>query len=187
MKWRYKIIISLLLLSWAFLILNAYVPVHERLWKSDNCRLCGATKSKRTVYIYRIPVQSKTNGIRNNDFTVLYDKYIAESHEHQWVGGSFGRDVNYLFGSGMHADGGWHYGDKYPIFQYRVTHDVLSVMEVFEHEPVEFRRQAFRELIECTDLEEYGRLKELIEAMRSDSRNNRKLYDAYKQKQTNQQ
>lgn len=186
MKRRNKIIIAVLLLLPCFVILSVFVPIYERSSKFNNCGLCGASKSEVIIYIYGIPAKRKTSGIRKNEYTDYYDKYIAEPHEHQWVGGGMGTTLKYLFGGRLDKDGGWGYGGKYPLYHYQLTRNVLSVMELFKDEPLEFRRQVFHELIECRKFEDYERVQKLIEEMRADCKNSRKLYDAYHQQKAKQ-
>ena len=186
MKRRNKIIIAVLLLALGFVILSVFVPIYERSMKLNNCGLCGASKSEVTVYIYGIPVNRKRSGIRKNDYTDHYDKYIAEPHEHQWAGGGFATPLTNICGARPKPAGGGGYGGKYPLYHHQLTRNVLSVMEVFEDEPLEFRRQVFHELIECKKFEDYKRAQKLIEEMHADRKNSRKLYDAYHQQKAKQ-
>ncbi len=186
MKRRNKIIIAVLLLALGFVILSVFVPIYERSMKFDNCGLCGANKSEVIIYIYGIPAKRKTSGTQNNEYTDYYDKYIAEPHEHQWAGGGFGTTLKYLFGGRLNKDGGWGYGGKYPLYHHQLTRNVLSVMEVFEDEPLVFRRQVFHELIECKKFEDYKGAQKLIEEMHADRKNSRQRYDAYRQQKAKQ-
>lgn len=115
--------------------------------------------------------------------TELYDKYIAEPHQHQWSGGGFGRTRKHILGSRIHTDGA-HSG-QYHLYQNRLTRELLFAMELFKDEPIEFRRKVYRDLIECKDREAYERVRQLLTDMRTTPEGARKLYESYRQQKTN--
>ena len=68
------------------------------------------------------------------------------------------------------------------MFQYRLSRDVLPMMELFKDETVEFRREAYRDLIECKEPQDYNRVRELLNDMRAKPQDARKLYEMYRQR-----
>ena len=184
MKRRSKIIIAVLLFVPSFVGLNVFVPIYRHDHKGYNCKLCAANKLEETVHIWGLPIYKKMGSAKRTAYTELYDRYIAETHEHQWAGGGLGRYVRYLFAGGIHKDG--IHNTEYSLYQHRLSCDVLSVMALFEDEPLDFRRELYHELIECEEPEDYERVRELIEAIRSDPHNGRKLYEMYAQRKTKQ-
>jgi len=164
--------------------LSFFVPIFIHDHKGYNCRLCASKQHEETIYIYGIPIYRKMEIPQKTTYTELYDKYITETHEHQWAGGGLGRYVRYLFIGGVHKDG--LHNTKYSLFQYRMSCDVLSLMELFENEDLEFRREIYHELIECEDPKDYEKAKQLIEAIRGNPENKRILYEEYLQRKTDQ-
>jgi hypothetical protein len=182
MKRRNKIIIAALLLVVGLVGLSVFVPIYIHDHKGYNCRLCASIKGEETIHIWGIPVYRKIERTKKTTYTEIYDKYIAEAHKHQWAGGGFGRYVRYLFTGGIHKDG-MHAGG-YPFYQPRLIREVLSVMELFDNESIDFRREMYHDLIECKG-DEYEKVQELIEAIRGDPHNGRKLYEIYRQQKSN--
>lgn len=176
MKRRSKIIITVLLLMSGLTGLNVFVPIYTNRDIGYNCRLCAATKSEETVHIWGLLVYKTVRDTERTAYTELYDRYIAESHKHQWAGGGWGGYSRYLFTGGIFKDG--MHGNGYPLYQSRLTCDALSVMELFEDESVEFRREMYHDLIECKR-DEYEKTRELMDAIRGDPENARMIYEMY--------
>ena len=179
MKRRNKIIITLLLTAGGILYLDALVPIYKKCYKGYNCRLCGAQKSEKTVHLWAFCIQKEFKGPTRTALTDLYDKYIAEPHDHQWTGGGYGRTIRHIYEKGgLHSDG--FHGGEYPIYQFWLSRDLLSEMEMFKDETVEFRREVYRHLIECKDRMDYESARQLLKDMRTTPEDARKLYETYR-------
>ena len=183
MKRRNKIIISIVLLIAGFIGLNYYIPIYICYYMGNKCRLCHVTRSEKIIYVYHIPVYRKTSKTQRTDYTDLYDKYIAEPHKHQWSGGGCSRHTKFLFKRGGVRSCGFHSG-KYHFLQLKISNELLSLMELLEHESQSFRREIFHGLIECNNPNDYEFISELIEKIRSDPQNACELYEIYKQQKS---
>lgn len=179
MSRRNKIIVTLVLFIAGILYLDFLVPIYKKYQKGYNCKLCGMHKSETTIYLWAFRVHRKSVGPTRTDQTDLYDKYIAKPHQHQWAGGGFGRYTRHIYGGGIHADG--FHNTEYPIDQYRLSRDLLSVMELFEDESVEFRREVYLNLIECKEPTDYAKVRQLLADIRANPDHARKLYEISQQ------
>ncbi|UCE48739.1 MAG: hypothetical protein JSW47_01055 [Phycisphaerales bacterium] len=181
MKRRNKIIVTIVLLVAGVLYLDVLVPIYKRCLISDNCRLCGVQKNETTVHLWAFRIQRKVVGPTRTAQTDLYDKYIAEPHQHQWAGGGFGMYTRRIYGGGIHTDG-FHNGE-YSISQYRLSRELLPAMEMFNDESVEFRREVYRDLIDCKGSKDYARVRQLLNDVRAAPEDARKLYEVYRLEQ----
>jgi len=183
MRRRNKIVIAIISLVAGFFYLDLIVPIHKACEKAYDCRLCGAWKSETTFYLWAFRIRKEMEGPQRTWPTELFDKYIAEPHQHEWVECGDHTSKWHIFEERVHLD--WM-GSSRPIFHYRLRRELLLAMELFKDEPVEFRREVYRYLIECKDQEDYERVRRLLEDMRADPGNARDLYDTYRARENGQ-
>lgn len=181
MRRRNKTIIVALCLVAGVFYLDILVPIYKKCQKGSMCRLCGVHKSETTVHLWAFRVHRAITSPTRTAHTDLYDKYIAEPHQHQWCGGGFGTTSRHIWGGGLHLDG--LHGGEYPIYQYRLSRDLLAAMELFKDEPIEFRREIFHDLIECKDRQSFERVRQLLKDMQAAPDNARNLYETFRGQQ----
>jgi hypothetical protein len=174
MRWRTKIIIATLCLVVGFFALDVLVPIHKACEKAYDCRLCGAWKSETTFYLWAFRIREEMKGPQGTIHTELFAKYIAEPHQHQWV--EYGDHTSRwrVFEHRAHLD--W-VGGSHPVFHYRLRSELLLAMELFKDDPVELRREIYHDLIDCSEQEDYEKVRHLLQDMRATPEDARRLYD----------
>lgn len=178
MRRRNKIVIAILSLVAGFFYLDLIVPIHKARYREEKCKFCGVQKSEETFHLWAFRVRREVAGPTRTHETELYDRYIAEPHQHQWLEVIDNKSKWNVFDHRAHhrAHLDWVV-DRHSLHR----HELLLAMESFEDEPVEFRREVYRDLIDCKDKMDYDQVRQLLQNMSANPEGARELYEMYKQ------
>jgi hypothetical protein len=127
---------------------------HERSERGRNCRICAATYDYWKLKAYGTQIWSwDTDPIPTEDTKNYFDKYLAYSHEHEWMGGGYARYSIGMVGCGHSTFG------SYPQYQRELTAMGFRLVAASGILDAGDRRTYFESIIQPEDVDHYMRVR----------------------------